>query len=148
MEFPIASSPPSTIMIAGGIALMTLAIGAVFAWFAFTASGLSVLIENDSLRIKAPIYGRVIPLAKLDVSSLEVIDLNESPNHRPRTRTNGIGLPGYAVGWFRLGTGEKALAAITARDNVLYIRTNDGYSLLLSLVDPEGFTSELTELRQ
>ena len=145
MEFPITSSPSSTVWIAGGIALLTLAIGALFAWFAVSASALSTSIVGDDLRIKVPIYGRVIPLSKLDLSSLNVINLDESPEFRPNVRTNGIGLPGYAVGWFRLGTGERALAAITERSGVVYLRTTEGYSLLLSLVNPELFSRELAD---
>lgn len=52
-------------------------------------------------------------------------------------------MPGYAVGWFRLKNGEKALAAVTARDNVFYMRTKDGYSILLSLAAPNSFIDRL-----
>ena len=144
VEFPITPSPPSTLLVAGAVALVTITIGAFFAWFAFTASTLSASIEGADLRIHAPVYGRSIPLSHLDESSAAIVDLNESPDLRPRFRTNGIGLPGYSVGWFRLRNGEKALSALTSRNKVLYVRTTEGYSLLLSLVDPERFLSQLS----
>ena len=144
MEFPISSSPSSTALIAGAIALVTIVIGLMFAWFAFSASNLAAAIDGDDLRITVPIYGRSIPLSSLDVSSLAIVDLNDAVDLRPRVRTNGIGLPGYAVGWFRLGNGEKALAAVTARNPVVYLRTTEGYSLLLSLADPQGFAEQLS----
>lgn len=143
MEFEITSSPTSTVLFAGAIAAITLLIGGMFAWFAFSTSSLSTAIEYSTLKIKVPIYGRSIPIANLDIASVMVIKLDKSSDLRPTKRTNGIGMPGYAVGWFRLKNGEKALAAITSRSNVVYLRTNQGYSLLLSLVDPNRFIRQL-----
>lgn len=146
MEFPIASSPSSTVVFAGVIATITIAIGILFLWFAYTASNLSASIEESALQIDVPIYGRSIPLANLDVASARSVDLEQSPELRLRIRTNGIGLPGYAVGWFKLRNGEKALAALTSRDNVLYIQTTEGYSLLLSVSEPGKFLEHLTRI--
>jgi hypothetical protein len=146
MEFPIVSSPSSTVVFAGVIATITIAIGILFLWFAYTASNLSASVEESTLQIDVPIYGRSIPLANLDVASARSVDLEQSPELRPRIRTNGIGLPGYAVGWFKLRNGEKALAALTSRDNVLYIQTTEGYSLLLSVSEPEKNLEHLTRI--
>ena len=120
----------------------------MFAWFALSTSNLSTFIEQDSLKVKVPIYGRSILISNLDVATAKVVNLNTSPALRPTRRTNGIGMPGYAVGWFRLKNGEKALAAITSRANVVYIRTNDGYSLLISLVNPHAFIKQLKAISQ
>jgi hypothetical protein len=146
MEFPIVSSPSSTVVFAGVIATITIAIGILFLWFAYTASNLSASVEESTLQIDVPIYGRSIPLANLDVACARSVDLEQSPELRPRIRTNGIGLPGYAVGWFKLRNGEKALAALTSRDNVLYIQTTEGYSLLLSVSEPEKNLEHLTRI--
>jgi len=144
MDFPIASSPSSTVVFAGVIALITMTMGGLFAWFAFTASNLSASIEGSALRIDVPIYGRSIPLSSLEVASARIVNLQQVPELRPRTRTNGIGLPGYAVGWFKLRNGEKALAALTAREKVLFIRTTEGYSVLMSLSEPDKFLEQLS----
>ncbi len=143
MEFEITSSPSSTVLFAGAIAAITLLIGGMFAWFALSTSNLSTSIEHAALKVNVPIYGRTIPLYKLDVGSAVVVTLDKSSALRPTRRTNGIGMPGYAVGWFRLKNGEKALAAVTSRANVVYLRTRDGYSLLLSLVEPHAFIERL-----
>ena len=148
MEFPIASSPSYTVLIAGLIAAITLSIGAAFTWFAFTADSLSVTLDDSALRIDLPFYGRSIPLSQLDVSSAQIVTLNRSSDFRPRIRTNGIGLPGYAVGWFRLRNGDKALAAVTSKQKVLYLQTTDGYVLLLSLNEPKGFLDKLNEFKK
>lgn len=148
MEFEISSSPSSTVLFAGAVAAVTLLIGGLFGWFALSSSSLSAAIEGSSLQIKVPIYGRSIPIAALDVASATIVDLEQTPQLRPGIRTNGIGLPGYAVGWFRLKNGEKALAAITSNQRVLYLRTSEGYVLLLSLADPERFIRQLASVVQ
>jgi hypothetical protein len=61
----------------------------------------------------------------------------------PKRRTLGTGLPGYASGWFRLRSGEKALVYLTRRRDVVYVPTSDGYSLLLSVEEPEKFIGTL-----
>lgn len=143
MEFEITSSPSSTVIFSGIIAAIMLSIGFLFIWFTYSASHLSVRVEGVSLHIKVPIYSRSIPLSRIDASSAKIVNLDNSSELRPRIRTNGIGLPGYAVGWFKLYNGEKALAAITSRKDVMYIRTYEGYSLLLSLKDPQSFMKQL-----
>ena len=42
-------------------------------------------------------------------------------------RTNGIGLPHYLAGWFRLCNGTKALMFVTDRRNVVLIPTTLGF---------------------
>lgn len=57
-------------------------------------------------------------------------------------RTNGIGLPGLLVGWFR-GDGEKYKLYVTDKENVLYIPTKKGYTILISTVAGEDIIKEL-----
>jgi hypothetical protein len=55
----------------------------------------------------------------------------------------GTGLPGYAAGWFKLANGEKALVYVTTQSEVVYIPTTEGYSLLLSVTEPDRFLARL-----
>ena len=50
---------------------------------------------------------------------------------------------GYAGGWWRLASGEKSLLYLTAPDRVAYVPTTEGFSLLLSVSDPERFVEQL-----
>ena len=143
MDFQIAPSPPSTVLFAAGIAAITLSIALLFIWFAWSASKLSVSVDDSNFTVKVPIYGRSIALTQLDMASARILDLQNTTELRPRARSNGIGLPGYAVGWFKLNNGEKALAAITNKNNVLYLKTHEGYSLLLSLTHPNAVLQQL-----
>jgi hypothetical protein len=52
-------------------------------------------------------------------------------------------LPGYSAGWFRLRNGEKALAFVTDRQRVLYFPTWKGYSILLSVAEPDAMLAAL-----
>ncbi len=103
----------------------------------------SVELENQSLRLRVPIYGRSIPITELNVPESRVVDLSVEKNLGLKWRTNGIGMPCYLVGWFRLNDGQKALAAVTDPHRVVYIPTRDGYALLVSVTNPEGLLGAL-----
>jgi hypothetical protein len=60
-------------------------------------------------------------------------------------RTNGIGLPGYQVGWFRLKNGETALLYVTDESTVTYLPTTEHDVLLLSVENAEAFLQALRE---
>ena len=101
-------------------------------------------ISDKGLTIEGE-YSQSVPLRDLDLSKAEVVDLAQHSELRPELRTNGVGLPGYQAGWFKLRNGQKALLYLTARNEVVYLPTNDGYTLLLSVADPSAF---LTSLRR
>ena len=52
-------------------------------------------------------------------------------------------MPGYRSGWFRLRDGEKALLYVTDPTRVVYVPTTEGYSVLLSVAEPDVFLSSL-----
>src|SRR3954468_15818617 len=63
---------------------------------------LRVEITAEALAVRGSIYGRTVPRSQLKVAEARVVDLNHEPTLEPRARTNGVGLPNYRVGWFRL----------------------------------------------
>jgi hypothetical protein len=136
MEFEIAPAPYSVGLVLGIIAACLLVAGLFLGWIAWSANALSVRIEGDRLRITAPLYGRSVPITALDLDRARIERLGKKSEIRPRIRTNGIGLPGYGVGWFRLSNGEKALAVIVGKGEVLYLPTTEGYVILLSAQQP------------
>ncbi len=91
-------------------------------------------------------YSRSIPLADMQRERAVVINLEQLDEYRPVLRTNGVGLPGYRSGWFKLKNGEKALAFITSKKAVTYIPTNKGYCLLLSVSNPQEFIATLQKV--
>ena len=136
-------APPLTLVTLGFIGVLLVALALVFAWSAWGASHSSIKIANDSITVRIPIYGRVVPIANVNVERARVLSVGESEDVKSATRTNGIGLPGYAAGWFKLPNGTRALLSVT-QGRVLFIPTTEGYSLWLSVLDPEA---ALTQLR-
>jgi len=102
-------------------------------------------VDDEKLRIKRTMYGRNIDKSSLDLVNAKIINLSEDANKgfRPVLRTNGIGLPFYQAGWFRLHHKEKALLFVTNNKSVVYIPTSEGYALILSVDDPVGFLRSL-----
>lgn len=123
-------------------ALSTVATAALFIWFAVAQRHSSVAIEDNQLRIGIPLYGRTIPLDRVVPGSVRNLSLRGDDSYRLTWRTNGLGVPGYQLGWFRdqgagNGGADKVLAAITG-DDVLAFRTKDDYAVILSVTDGAG----------
>lgn len=96
-------------------------------------------VDNKMLSIKRALYGTSIDINSLDIENAQVLDLTQDGNKplRPIIRTNGIGLPYYQAGWFRLRNGDKALLFTTNNKNVVYIPTSEGFALMLSVDNPD-----------
>ena len=52
-------------------------------------------------------------------------------------------MPGYKSGWFKLRNGEWGLLFITNPERVALVPTSAGYSVLLSVADPQQFVAAL-----
>ena len=128
-----------------GLLALLGAIFVLFGWLYLRTKSTSVVVDGDNLRIDAAIYGRTIPLADLRIDQARVVDLRTDRSLAPTLRTNGLGLPGYQLGWFRLRSGERALLALVRGSPAVYLPTTKGYSLLLSPNDPHRFLETVRE---
>ncbi len=97
----------------------------------------------EGLRIKGDLYGRTIPFSALQLPLARIVDLDQERELRPWLKVNGVGLPSYRSGWFRLKDRERALLFLTDRHRAVYIPTNLGYSLLISPDQPVEFLAAL-----
>jgi hypothetical protein len=104
-------------------------------------------VSPAGLRLRGDFYGRSIPADDLVLQNVRRVDFARSPELEPRRRTMGTGLPGYQAGWFRLASGDTALLYLTDRAKAVYLPTTNGYSLIVSPDDPEGFMAALREMR-
>jgi hypothetical protein len=100
-------------------------------------------LSSAGLMIRGDLWGRTVPAAHLRGSEARVVDLRNEPSLLPRRRTAGTAIPGYRSGWWRLASGERSLLYLTAPDRVAYVPTTEGFSLLLSVSDPERFVEHL-----
>lgn len=103
-------------------------------------------ISPAGLVIRGDLWGRTIPAAQLRGALARVVDLSAETALAPQRRTAGTGLPGYRSGWWRLANGEKALIYVTTTERVVHVPTTDGYSVLLSVTEPERFVAQLREV--
>ena len=144
--FPMIPASPKPLWILGGILLLLLALLGLFSYIAYSSRTVQFELSREGLRVRGGLYRRMVPTESLIVEKAKHIDLREPTSYKPRLRTNGIGLPGYASGWFRLRNGEKALLYVTDVSNVVYVPTREGYSLLLSVAQPESFLQSIRNI--
>ncbi|MGV8118982.1 MAG: PH domain-containing protein [Candidatus Xenobiia bacterium LiM19] len=141
---PGSAAPP---MFLWCIVLFIAALAALFAYLACSLNSVRFVVSPQGFRIRAPLYGRTIPLAALDAQKARVLDLTKDLDYRPAWRNNGLGLPGYGMGWFTLKNNEKALVFLTSPSSVAYIPTTKGFSLLLSVEKAGDFVGEIQKQR-
>jgi hypothetical protein len=113
--------------------LVAMAVAAFFvAVMAWAVNRRSVELTESELTINAGFYSRTLKRESLRVEAGRMISLFEDRSIAPRWRTNGIRVPGFQAGWFRLANGDKALALLTDPRAVTYLPTTEGYALLIS----------------
>jgi hypothetical protein len=123
--------------------VFSLALIALFGYLAFSSRHVVFDVSSDGLHIRGDMYGRRIPLSALDIAQAKPVDLTRDREFQLVARTNGSGLPGYRSGWFRLRKGEKCLAFVTDPQHVLYVPTREGFSVAMSVSEPEALLEEL-----
>lgn len=101
-----------------------------------------VAIREGKLHIKAGFFHQRVFVA--EIIQPRITNLGLEQDIRPVKRRNGLRLPGYQVGWFTLNNKTRAFVLLTTRNPVVYLPTKKGFSLLLSLKEPETFLEELT----
>lgn len=121
-----------------------LAVGLVVA--AYSAGRSRVIVTEDGLTIKTFLYGRTVKKNALCHDNAKIFDLQNERRLAPTIRTNGIGLPGFQTGWFRLADKQKALLVVTDKSRIVYLPTVKGYSMLLSVAQPQEFIKTAQEL--
>ncbi len=141
--FDITPATSAPIIFISAISLFLILVLGLFAFIGYSSRNTKFEISDQGLQIRGGIYGRFIPKETIITDNIQTLNLNTYPEYKPRIRTNGIGLPGYAEGWFRLKNNEKALLFVTDRSNVVYIPTTQNYSVLLSISNSDEFRQSI-----
>jgi hypothetical protein len=142
--FPIVPASAKSLWFLGGISCLLVLVLAALLYTAYASQHARVEVSAAGLRIAGDFWGRTIPIQSIELPGARALDLAGSPEHSPKRRTFGTGLPGYASGWFRLRNGEKALVYLTDRRRVAYLPTSLGYSIVLSVAEPERLLEALS----
>lgn len=90
----------------------------------------SLEITETQLLIKGLVYKTVLNLDEIDLNNVKYINMNTEQLGMDY-RSNGIGLPGLYVGWFKK-QGQKYKLYVTDKEKVLYIPTTKNYTILFS----------------
>lgn len=143
--FPIIPASTSVLWVVVPVFALFLLVGGVLGWAVWASRNVRFEVSREGIRIAGDLYGRQIPLEVLEPGQARPVDLRQDGPLRLVARTNGTGLPGYAAGWFRTASGDKTLAFLTDRSHVAYIPTRDGYSLLVSVAEPERFIEQVRQ---
>ena len=126
-----------------GSGALTLALSGVLIYFMWGSFRSTVSVDEDSLRLQVPMYSATVPLDVIFARQATILDLATNRQVRPYVRTNGLRVPGYQLGRFRLENGTPARVALTRQSGVVYVPTNVGTALLISVDDPEKFIAAL-----
>lgn len=113
-----------------------------FAWLLAQLHRCRLILEPTALRFEVPWYSRRIALDQIDRAGVRLIDDAIAAEWKLTWRINGIGLPGFLVGWFS-STGRKRVLAARTQGVEVLIPTTKGFTLLVSLEDPKAFLDAL-----
>jgi hypothetical protein len=142
--FPIARGSSAPLWFCGVIGVLLFALGVFLASFWFFGSRIATLELSDrGLRVRGDVYGRFIPKEALRIGQAKVLDLAADESHAPVARTNGIGLPTYQSGWFRLANDSSALLFVTDWSRAVLVPTTERFDLIVSPSDPQAFLAAL-----
>ncbi len=105
----------------------------------------SVALQDGILDARAAMYRKRVAVAELDLGRARIVNLAERTELRPWLKSNGMSMPGFHAGHFRLrGDFGKAFCLLTQRERVLWLPLRDGkQQLLLSLERPQALLDAL-----
>ena len=133
----------SSVIIIIGISLL-ITVSLVF----FSASimkNTTINLTEKELVIKSMFYGRKVPLENIRIEGIKSVNLEIETEYSLLIRRNGISMPNFKAGWMKLKNGEKALAFITDKTNVVLIPTNE-YNILFSMDNIDGFIAKIKQI--
>ena len=68
-------------------------------------------LDGAGLAIATTFYRQQLALSELQLETASVVDLDEHPELKPMIKSNGMALPGFRSGWFRLRAFKKLFVA-------------------------------------
>ncbi len=145
--FPIIPAAGKSLWVLAAIALVLVLSALLMGYIAWSTRHVTCTISPEGLRIQGDMYGRLIPLQSLVLEEAAVTNLTTDKDHQAKWRTNGVGLPGYASGWFKLRNGKKGLLFVTDPTRVARIPTTEGYTVMLSVSEPAALIDALRQQR-
>ena len=145
MFFETITQPKIILSIIPVLIIILVLLGLFFG-ILFAMKNTSISMNEKDIVIKSFLYGRKISINDVLFNEVQTVNLKQNNEFNVRIRTNGIGLPNFLSGWVRLNNGQKALAFLTNRENVLLLPTKD-FVLLFSMEKTEEFITKLNGIK-
>ncbi|MGH8061270.1 MAG: hypothetical protein ACREO7_04555 [Pseudoxanthomonas sp.] len=98
------------------------------------------------LEIATTFYRQKLAFSELQLEAARVISIDEHPELKPMLKSNGMALPGFRSGWFRSRALKKLFVATAGGEQLLWLPTRRGHSLLLQPRQPRVLLQRLREL--
>ena len=141
--FTIVPAAARPLWFLAAIGALLLAMLLFFGYVTYSSRATRFEISEAGLAVRGTLYGRSVSWSSLRLDEARVADLGRDPGLQLRSRTNGVGLPGYRAGWFGMRSGGRALLFVTDPSRVVVLPTGEGFTLLLSVQDPDAFLRAL-----
>lgn len=119
-------------------------VSALILYLLATMATCSLSFNHTHLKVGAFPYSQRFELADIDLLSAKVLDDADAPTLR--LRRNGIGLPGFQLGWFSSSTGKPLFAATSGRHRRVLVRTVTKYDIVVSSQSPDALVRALHSL--
>lgn len=127
----------SNVKILLGIFLATLPITVLILYQVRTVA---LSLESGQLTVGGGAYKTSVPVNTINLQGITT----DLPRGIMGFRTNGVGMPGFKLGWFRSKNGRKVFAMATNRD-LLYLPTSGPYDIVLSTPQRNELVSQLRD---
>jgi hypothetical protein len=141
--FTIIPASARPLYFLGAIAALLISMLTLFGYFTYSSRATRFEISPAGLSIRGTLYGRTIPWSSMRLDEVRTTSLANAPELKPTRRTNGVGLPGYSAGWFRLPHSGKGLLFVTDPARIVAVPTREGYTLIMSVAEPDAFVAAL-----
>lgn len=116
---------------------------ALFVFILYQSFSSNISWDNKLLRVNIPLYSNEIDTDLVDFAQARVVNLIKEPEYAAKWRTNGLGLPGYSLGWFSLNHGVKALLSVTESEDVILLPISRDRVILVSVIDADEALAKL-----
>ncbi|WP_434953156.1 PH domain-containing protein [Shewanella sp. HL-SH4] len=119
-----------------------LAVFGVFVLTLYQSYNSELKWDDTGVSLNLPLYSQDFTASDIDWKASYIADLAIQTQLQPKWRINGLGLPGYALGWFKLQNGNKALLSVVAAENgtkkvVIVPIIDKDYVIMISVEQPD-----------
>jgi hypothetical protein len=117
-----------------------------FTFFIYNSLFPRVYVNKKFIYIRSEYFHKT-SVENIFLDHIKIIKLSVPTEFSPRFQLFGLRtwLPSYRSGWMNLASNRPAFFAVSDLNKVIYIPTESGPDLLLSLENPEAFIAALKE---